>query len=216
MRRRFLAAAVVVMSACGGGTDATPTQPSPTPQPNRNPSITSMAITPSFGIQQLTTFAFQGDGSDPDGDSLTYQWDVAGNPFNATSGTISFGSGGIFQARLTVSDGRGGTATDTRSFVVGTLTGEWTGTWGDGFQFTANLTQNGNLISGNYVDQAGPATLDPAVPHTIDAAGNIRLRFKGGPWTDFTFTGQMDQTGRRVSGTVNDGFYNSALLMIKP
>lgn len=175
-----------------------------------------MAISPSFGIQQLTTFTFQGGGSDPDGDPLTYQWEVAGNPSTGTSGTMSFVSGGNFQARLTVSDGRGGTATDTRSFVVGTLTGEWTGTWGDGFQFTANLTQNGNLISGNYVDQVGPATLDPAVPHTIDTAGHIRLRFKGGPWTDFTFTGQMDQTGRRITGTANDGFNNSALLMVKP
>lgn len=218
MKKLAIALTLCVAAACGGGDGGgtTPTQPNPpAPQQNRNPAITSMAITPAFGIQQLTQFTYQGAASDPDGDSLTYQWDVAGNPASGTSGTISFINGGNFVVRLTVTDGRGGSATDTRNFVVGSMTGRWSGTWSN-WVFTSNLTQTGNIVRGDYADQLGAGGLDPAVANTIDANGNVRLRYKQGPFLDFIFTGQMDQTGRRVTGVVNgSGANNTPFTMNK-
>lgn len=218
MKRLALALTMAVTVACGGGGGGgtTPTQPNPpAPQQNRNPSITSMAITPTFGIQQLTQFTYQGAASDPDGDSVTYQWDVAGNPASGTSGTISFLNGGNFSVRLTVSDGRGGSATDTRTIVVGSMTGRWSGTWSS-WVFTSNLTQTANIIRGDYADQLGAGGLDAAVANTIDANGAVRIRYKQGPFNDFIFTGQMDQTGRRVTGVVNgSGYTNTPFTMNK-
>lgn len=214
MRRVILVGLFVIAVSCGGGSN--PTTPTPTPQPaaNRNPSITAIAMT-SFGIQQLSPFSFSASASDPDGDALTYTWDIAGNPATGTSGTMSFSGGGSGTARLTVSDGKGGTATDGREFVVGSLTGRWNGTW-ETFIFTSNLVQNnGGIITGDYVDQAGRGILDPAELHTINANGQVRLRYKGGPWTDFIFTGQMDNTGRRVTGRVSGLGYNASFTMTK-
>lgn len=214
MRRVILVGVFAVAVSCGGG--SSPTAPTPTPQPaaNQNPSITSMNVT-AFGIQQLSTFSFSASASDPNGDALTYAWSIAGNAAAGTSGTMTFTSGGNGVATLTVSDGKGGTATDTRAFVVGSLTGRWNGTW-ETFVFTSNLVQNnGGIITGDYVDQVGSGILDPAEVHTINANGQVRLRYKGGPWTDFIFTGQMDSTGRRVTGTVSGQGYNSTFTMTK-
>ena len=199
----------------GGGTPTQPSTPSTPPATNRAPVINGMNFTPSFGIAQLTTFAFNASASDPDGDSITYAWDVAGNPSTGTSGTIVFTNGGNGTARVTVTDSRGATATDTRTFVVGSMTGRWTGTWSS-WVFTSNLTQNGSAITGDYSDQLGPGRLDPAVANTIDANGNIKLRYKQAIFSDFTFTGTMDSTGRRITGVVNgSGANNTPFTMNK-
>lgn len=218
----ILASAILV--ACGGGSgssssggSSTPTTPTPTPTPaaNHAPNITSMNFAPSFGIAQLTQFSFNAAASDPDGDAITYAWDVAGNAFSGTNGTITFNGGGNSTARVTVTDSKGATATDTRTFVVGSPTGTWSGTFGT-WVFTSHLTQSVNLITGDYSDQLGPGRLDPAVANTIDANGNVKLRYKQAVFSDFTFTGTMDSTGRRITGVVNgSGYVNTPFTMTK-
>jgi hypothetical protein len=55
------------LAACGGGSsshDHPATQPTPTPQANRAPVITSVTATPSFGIMGLSTFTFTVQASD--------------------------------------------------------------------------------------------------------------------------------------------------------
>ena len=209
----------IAAAACGGSkgssTPATPTSPTPTTPTNRAPVINSLNFAPSFGIAQLTQFNFNASASDPDGDAITYAWDVAGNSFSGTSGSITFSNGGNGTARRTVTDARGATATDSRTFVVGTATGRWSGTWSS-WVFTSNLTQSGGLITGDYSDQLGPGRLDPAVANTIDANGNIKLRYKQAIFSDFTFTGMMDSTGRRITGVVNgSGYTNTPFSMTK-
>src|SRR5262249_52042910 len=103
----------------------------------------------------------------------------------------------------------GATATDTRTFVVGSVSGTWIGTFGT-WTFTSHLTQNVNTITGDYSDQLGPGKLDPAVANTIDANGNVKLRYKQAIFSDFTFTGTMDSTGRRITGVVNGSGYSNA------
>jgi len=213
MNRRTLGASAVwalVMGGCSGGGSSTPTSPStptPTPQANRNPQITATSTT-AFGSQQLSTFSFSGSASDADGDSLTFAWDIAGNPVSGTSGSMSFTGVGNGTARLTVTDGKGGTATDTRTFIVGSATGRWAGTW-DRWQMVSNLLQSSSLITGDYSDQLGPGRLDPAVANTIDANGNVRLRYKSSVFSDFIFTGTLDSTGRKITGVVNGSGYNN-------
>jgi PKD domain-containing protein len=197
-------------SSSGTSTPSAPTSPTPPTTPvNRAPTITSLNFAPAFGIAQLTTFNFNGSASDPDGDAMTYSWDVAGNPFSGTAGSILFSGGGNGTARFTVTDSKGATASDARSFVVGTATGQWRGTFGS-WVFTSNLTQNAGFIVGDYSDQLGPGRLDPAVANTIDANGNVKLRYKQAIFSDFTFTGTMDSTGRRISGVVNGSGYSNA------
>jgi hypothetical protein len=213
---------VVLISACGGKTSSpsnttptSPTTPTPTTPVNHAPSITAMSITPSFGIAQLTQFSFSGSASDPDGDAISFAWDVAGNSFTGTSGTVTFSNGGNGTAKLTVTDSNGAAASDTRTFVVGSATGTWTGTFGS-WVFTSHLTQTGTLITGDYSDQLGPGRLDPAVANTIDGNGNVKLRYKQAVFSDFTFTGTMDATGRRITGVVNgSGYVNTPFTMSK-
>ena len=48
--------------------------------------------------------------------------------------------------------------------------------------------------------------LDPASPNGIDANGRVTLRFKitqGTGFLDFTFTGQMQTSGRSIVGSVS-------------
>jgi hypothetical protein len=114
-----------------------------------------------------------------------------------------------------VSDGKGGTTTDSRTFVCGSMTGTWAGTF-DVWHFTSALTQAGSLITATYADELGVGKLDPAVNNTIDASGNVKLRYKQSVYSDFTFTGTMDSTGRKVTGVVNgSGYSNMPFTMIK-
>jgi len=69
----------------------------------------------------VVTFSSAGS-SDPEGDSLTYTWDFGdGTPPVSTTSTIvshPYLWGGAFTATLTVSDGKGGTASDTATATV--------------------------------------------------------------------------------------------------
>jgi hypothetical protein len=218
--------AVVVLSgvliACGGAkSPSTPTSPgTPTPpaQQNRAPVINSMNVAPTFGIASLTQFAFNASASDPDGDAITYSWDMAGNSFAGSSGTITFSGGGNGAARLTVADTKGATATDTRSFTVGTMTGSWVVTVGPLVGSSFNLTQSPTgLVTGTFLlPGIGSGNTDPAQPGRITAAAQLTMRVKIAPFTDFNMNGTMDSTGRVVSGSLQgSGFSGQPFTMVK-
>jgi hypothetical protein len=214
-------AAAVAAASCGGSSSPTPTAPAqttPPPPANRAPSIVAMSFAPSFGIMGFTQFAFSVSASDPDGDPLTYAWDVAGNPFTGTSGTILFSSGGTGTARVTVSDNRGLSATDSRTFTVGSMTGSSTVISGQLVGSSFNLTQNtAGIVTGTFnLPGIGNGQTDPAQPGRIDGNGNLQMRVKVGAFTDFTMAGTMDNTGRRVSGTLQgSGFTGQPFVMTK-
>lgn len=221
-RTRLVSAAAVVLlfaAACGGGSDnRTPTTPTPPPPAaNQSPVITSMSVSPSFGVSQLTTFTYAASGTDPEGDPLNFAWDLAGTARSGSAGTITFSGSGLGQVRLTVTDGRGGSVTDTRTFTVGSMTGSWRGAGVNLGEFTMTLTQNGPVITGTYFDNDyGPGQIDPAQPGTINASGRIEMRMKQAQFTDFTFRGDMDQSGRRVVGQLfGSGFNGEAFQMDK-
>jgi len=219
MKRLLPYVLMLALVGCGGKTPLSPTRtpiPDPAPAPaNRNPVINSLTVNPTFAIAFLTPFTYGASASDPDGDTLTYIWDLAGNERSGSSGSITFSRGftGIF--RLTVTDGRGGSASDTRTVTCGSMTGTWRGTFAS-FIFTSNLTQSGGVVTGDYVDQDGPGRLDPSSANTINPRGEIVLRYKQSVFTDFTFRGTMDNTGRRITGGVSgSGLNNTPFVMTK-
>jgi len=223
MKQSVCCVALILVTGCGGGSATTPTR-TPPPPADRAPTINSMTFSPTFGVMNLTTFNFGAAASDPDGDTVSYAWDIAGNGSSNASGAIVFSNGGTGTATLTVSDGKGGSATDSRTFVVGSMGGTWSGTL-IGYPIIMNLSQpTGGVITGTW-NQTGTAfagQLDPAAINRIDANANVTMRIKvtagGGPrgFNDFTFTGSMESSGTRLTGALNgSGFNNQAFVLNK-
>lgn len=88
---------------------------------NRSP-VARMTASPTAGLAPLTVNFDGSTSSDPDGDPLTYAWDFQddGTP-DASSATAShtYVTDGAYTARLTVSDGKGGTNSTTVRIDVG-------------------------------------------------------------------------------------------------
>ena len=201
----------LALAGCGGG-NSTPS-PSPTPNPpagtNHDPVITSASVSPGFGISQITSFATQAVATDSDGDAITYEWDfgdgtkVSGAPV----GHVYQGDGPM-TVTLTVKDAKGATASDTKSIVVGGMTGTWLVDIPSFVKLQLDLQQQGTAVTGTFVQlQDGPTTpkgtsgkTDPAEPGKIDANGNVEIRLKVGPFLDFYIRGTMDTTGRKITG----------------
>ena len=212
----FLLALVTCVAACGGGssTPTTPTTPTtPAPQPNRNPVINSISVNPTFGIAALTTYTFASSASDPDNDTLTYGWDLAGNARSGASQTTTFINGGDFSGTLNVTDGKGGSISQSVNFTSASTTGSWTGNIpfsigprAMSLTMTQSTTSGATTANWNIPAVALGGILDPASPNGIDATGRVVLRFKitqGTGFLDFTFTGQMQTSGRSIVGSVS-------------
>ncbi len=116
--------------ACGGApeepstpaeTPAEPTEPTTTPEEgNRSPAISSLTAEPAAvsrgGYSRLACIA-----SDPDGDKLSYSWSASGGSLREDSSLATWTSPDIegeYRITITVSDDKGGTATETVNIAV--------------------------------------------------------------------------------------------------
>lgn len=102
--------------------DVTPDEPCGANQP---PTVTASAD-PSSGEAPLPV-DFSADGTDPDGDDLTYEWDfgVAGTEADNAStrnATYTYDEAGDYTATVTVTDDEGAEATDTVQVTVSEAT----------------------------------------------------------------------------------------------
>jgi len=87
--------------------------------PNENPVITSATRTPSGDVDTNTDVSFAASATDADGDSLTYAWDFGDSSTSTQQNpTKRYTAPGTYDVKLTVSDGKGGTATQTLNVVV--------------------------------------------------------------------------------------------------
>lgn len=231
LKSALVATLLIGLSACGGsdgggGGSSTPTAPTapttpttptiPTPPANKVPVISNVAVTPVFGVAQLTTFTYSASASDPDNDPVTYQWDLLGTARTGSSGTIIFPGDANGSVRVTVTDGKGGSATDSRSVTVGSMAGRWTGSGVILGDFSMQLTQTGPVVTGSITNVLGTGNTPSDLPGSIDSLGVLQIRLKQAPFIDYTFKGQMDQSGRRVTGTIHgSGFNGQAFYMDK-
>src|SRR4051812_39196257 len=194
VNRALVILSMISLAACGSSDGGSSNPITPSPQPptaNRNPSITAMNVSPAFGMAGMTSFSFNASASDPDSDALSFSWNVAGNPASGTAGTIIFAAsntGGQVAANLTVSDGRGGSATDSRTVVLGSMTGDWVITAGPlvGSTFTLTQTSAGVTTGSFSLPGIGNGNTDPAQPGRITEAGALTMRVKIGAFADFT------------------------------
>jgi hypothetical protein len=107
-----VAAGVVPDDACGHG---------PANQP---PTVTALR-NPSGDVQPGDPVAFTAMGSDPDDDTLTYAWDFGDGGTATTKDAMhTYTAVGVYHAKVTVSDGKGGTASALLEVTVTPLAGD--------------------------------------------------------------------------------------------
>lgn len=87
--------------------------------PNGQPTIGTTSVTPLYGSVPLQVTA-TATASDPDGDALTYSWSFGSGAGTATgaNATYTYPSSGFYTVSLTVTDGRGGTATNANVATI--------------------------------------------------------------------------------------------------
>lgn len=221
MIRKCSAAVVLIslLAACAGG--AGPNEPRQSS--NAAPAIGSMSVSPAFGISQLTSFTMVSSASDPDNDALTYRWSYPGGTSQGASTSAVMTSDGATTVTLTVTDARGASASSAQSITVGSMAGRWSGANHCGnFEFT--FAQSGRVITGTgralqpwcAVPVGTEFRTDPAEPGWIDAGGRVEIRYKVGPFIDAYMRGQMDTSGRRVTGGMfNSGFTGQPFTLTK-
>ena len=92
-----------------------------TVEPANLSPVAVLDASPTSGSAPLTVSFSGGRSSDLDGDSLSYSWSFGDG--GTSSGAVAshrYSNPGTYTARLTVSDDRGGTDTDTATISVGT------------------------------------------------------------------------------------------------
>jgi hypothetical protein len=132
----------------------------PTPPPNRTPAVTAISAAPTVALLGANaTIAFGAQASDPDSDQLTFLWDFGdGGTSTSQSPTHTYSAAGTFIARVTVSDGKASTTSQT-SVTIRSLSGIWrtsvlpyadigAATFQGTIQFTFTLTQTATSVVG--------------------------------------------------------------------
>ena len=124
------------LAACGddddaGGATAAPTATraatvaatataSPSPAGNR-PPVASFTMVPSCTTSSSTEVTLTSTSTDPDGDELSYAWDIrSGTPSTATGPVVTgvtFPNVAPYEITLTVDDGNGGA--DSAGMIMG-------------------------------------------------------------------------------------------------
>jgi PKD repeat protein len=108
--------ATVTVSDGKGGTGSAPLTVVVT-QANRNPTVT-VSRNPAGSVDPGTPIAFTAAAADADGDTLTYAWEFGDSgTSNVQNPTHTYAAPGTYTAKVTVTDGKGGSGTDT--VVVG-------------------------------------------------------------------------------------------------
>ncbi|CAA6823736.1 MAG: Unknown protein [uncultured Thiotrichaceae bacterium] len=115
---------------------------------NQDPSVT---ITPPAALSARTPLVFTATASDPDGDTLAYDWDFGDGKIqsNVSNVTQKWTVGGNYTIKVTVSDMKGGTASHELTVTVVDPVAQWS-------DRTSNVTDN-------IVDIAASDTLAVAI-----------------------------------------------------
>lgn len=183
----------------GKGGSASDTLSVTVTQANRNPTVTA-ARTPTGGVTTGQSIAFTATASDPDGDTLTYSWDFGDGTAASTAQnpTHSYATAGTYTAKVTVSDGKGGTANATLSITV--TSGTCPPGYRDDFNGTALDASwsvlrpdatDGGVVVGNGVVTLPTGAGD--IYQTTNTATNLVMRTA--PSGAFTVTAKINHHG---------------------
>ena len=85
---------------------------------NRKPSVEITAPAATGAFRSDTPITFTALGTDPDGDTVTYQWSVDGASVGTGASVTSTLLGGAHTVKVVASDGKGGSAEKTMSITV--------------------------------------------------------------------------------------------------
>ena len=182
-----------LLGACGNGTPSAPTPSASAPAPsapNRSPEIVA-TITPSIGIDQVTTFTARVEVTDPDGDLVMVTL-TSLCPFQKDTPVELNGGVGVVSVKpvekcgprlsFVATDSKGATARADVSAEHRGLTGSFRLVIGDGFysepHYSITLAQSGTLVTGTLSDYPRSGVMDPQTPGSIDENGRFRLRFR--------------------------------------
>jgi hypothetical protein len=203
---QFVRVVVTTTDALGGTTAFTGASSAAIANVNDAPTAAaSQAVTTAEDTAKTVTVS----GSDADGDSLTH---TAGS---ASNGTVTGGTGGVFSYTpnsnyvgsdsftVTVSDGKGGTATQTVNVTVTAVDDEATGTLG----VTGTAVEGGSLTA----SLTGASDLDGAITSTsyqwqISANGTSWTNISGATSATYALASDQSQVGQfvRVVVTTTD------------
>jgi hypothetical protein len=188
---------VWIAAAAGGGTAAYFLLR----ETNEPPACSGVSANPSTGLQAAQSFSFSAQCSDPDGDPLSYSWDLGdGSTGSGQNVTKVYNNAGSFTATATASDDKE-SATGAANVTVVGMTGNWTGSIivSNGVvPFSFNLTQSGTTVTGSYSDADGPGT----VTGNVSSPNGVSLTVRQPQFLPFTFTGTTSGDVNSVAGTV--------------
>jgi hypothetical protein len=213
MPRRGLAAGAVlgalVLAACAkGSSSGSPSQPT---RGNSPPTGATITVSPAGqAITAVTSVTFAGTGTDPDGDPLTFSWNL-GDGTTVTGQTVTrvYPRDGTFNVSLTVSDGRGGSALASAAVTARSLAGIWTSAareWNFEIEQTGT-TLRGRLLGFKDTRLADPLPLNGTARSPRAVEFDVRGPFVVGglrvPGLGFTGTAAADLN--TMTGTLDEG-----------
>jgi len=193
--------AVAVLSGCGGSGSSpvgptVPDTPAAVDVPTAHGGLSSASVkanrppTASIHVASTTvlvgvqTVELSARAQDPDGDPMTYQWDL-GDGSHATGDTVRkiYAKAGSYPVVLTVLDNQGASTTATVELVAKALAGVWID---KDQQYGIQVQQTGKVVKGR----------------TVFSERDLTGALKGTVWPDRRVTWRTDYFG----GAIRDYF----------
>jgi PKD repeat protein len=143
--------------------------------PNAAPVVT-VTRTPAGTAGSGEPVAFTATATDADGDALTYAWDFGdGGTATVANPTHTYTAAGTYTAKVTVSDGKGGTDVETISVVVETRAVSVQGDVGANVNVVLALAINGAASLGQITPGIGTDYATEVNATVTSTAGNAAL-----------------------------------------
>jgi hypothetical protein len=162
---------------------------------NGAPAVTGVTATPAVALLGAGPIAFTAQANDPDSDSLRFSWDFGdGGTSTESSPTHTYNAAGVFNVRVSVSDGEASVTGET-TVTVKTLTGTWQRA-DNSIVLRLTLTQSGLSVTGTSSIAPPPGGSTLVFPADCAISGQItatspRVLLTQEPCL-FTTTGQTE------------------------
>lgn len=181
----------LALTACGGDGSS---PASPSGGGNRPPTVT-IGVSSTAALVSVSSLTFSASASDPDGDSLTYQWDF-GDGSSASGQTVrkTYDRAGAYQATVRVTDSRGASGSSSTSITAKSLDGLWE----DASQgYGVKMSQSGSTFTGRTVFSI--RNLTGSTKGSVNANLEVQYSTNYGFATD-SFSGRLDPGLDNISG----------------